>query len=305
MRRFRTLFGGGEQGRHTAPEADRSHGLVTSTWPSRGGGTRHEKLAFSPVKSLLVTQDKANNALHVFDTAGTDIRTILLAELFDEIKQQQASYLAGRATFGYQTECFALAEDAIYAGGRHPRLYATDWEGRVKGQVALPSDCWQQDIAVTSVYIYLLYQSAGIMVLSRDGALHHQVQSLGVHYCRRLAVNSQGEAFVAGTSEDAPAWADCIRKLSADGTPQESLTSFTNVGGLTVDPTDNIYVIEMNDGTLVKLDPDLKELARTKLGYEENGETKDLSYAQAIALDGQGCLYVLEGGSIVKSRLPF
>ncbi len=101
----------------------------------------YEKLAFDPVRSLLVTQNKANNALLVFDTAGTEIQTILLVELFDEIQQQNVAYHEDPgATFGYFTECFALAEDAIYTGGRHPRLYVTDWDGRVKWRIALPSN---------------------------------------------------------------------------------------------------------------------------------------------------------------------
>lgn len=126
-----------------------------------------------------------------------------------------------------------------------------------------------------------------------------------MHNCRRLAVDSLEQTFVIGTSTESHGWADCIWKLSVRGIPQESLTSFTNIGALTIDRNDNIYVIELMNGVLVKLNPNLKELGRTKLTYKEKRQTKSLSNAQDIALDGQGYLYVLDSSSIVKFHLPF
>jgi len=276
-------------------------------WSTKGAGTYHEKIAFEPHNQFLVTQKRTYTEVHIFNTKGLLVRIISLEELFHSIKKQNEEYIAGTKRFAYVPDCFGLdKEGVIYIGGRHDHLYVLSCQGDPKGEVLLHSEEWQEDIEVDNQgQIYILYQSGGIIVANTKGQLICRIPHLGVHNCRRLAVNSKREIYVAGASNATYGWANCIRKISSKGLPQRSVSSFTNIGHIAIDAHDNLYVIEMNDGVLIKLDSKLDEIERLRLYYQDKRKKTGLSYAQSIALDGDGNCYILERNMILKFRLPF
>jgi hypothetical protein len=283
-----------------------------ATWDAKVGGMRGEKLVVDRIKGLVFVEDVDCQRFHIFDTSGNYIRCISLEEAVPKIKWQNESYDAGSEKFGYRSSGFALAGgDKFVVCGRHNNLYIVSYDGALLGIIPLPSDDWQEDIAIdANGQIHVLYQEKGVLITDLNGRIIQHLVDAGVHFCNHISIDSEGSMFVTGRTTRDQTWKDDrgilygnfwsngMSKLSREGIIIKKYGNFTNVGGITVDSKGNLYATELSNRTVSKLTNELELVNQFDLEIPESES------ASTIDIDNRNNCYVLVRNSVIKFELP-
>jgi len=264
-------------------------------------GRQGEKLAVDRERDLVVIGQVLDPpGLHIFDANGNLVHSINLETAVPRIGKHCEDYRAGQERCGYAVSGFALAGDGnIIVCGRHDRLYIVSYEGSYVGEVLLPSDDWQEDIAVDKRgRIYILYQNEGILIIEATGKPVHHILNPQIYYCRRISVDLDGAMYITGqNTAGPPKWANSICKVFSNEGPIKEYSHLTNVFGITVDNGGNVYSVEMSDGTLLKFTNELDLVDKFALNLPNKTAT-------AIDVDAKNNCYVLTRGTVAKFELP-
>ena len=186
-----------------------------------------------------------------------------------------------------------------YDGPGHP-YYSTDWDEATaiavdgQGNVYITGTSWGN--ASTSDILTIKYSPEGRRLWVRR---FHKWYGAGAS---AMALDNQGNVYVAGTFGDGPTWDDYgVVKYSPEGrllwasTYNGPASGHDYASAITVDPQGNVYVTGSSKGaggewdydcTTIKLDTNGNLLWASR--YEQGG-------GSALAVDGQGNVYVTGG----------